>query len=538
LTRGLRGGGRLGHVARAALSLLLVSLAFHPADRPWLGWCGFVPWLLHLGRGGHRGLLPAVLVAYHLHFSILLGWVGEIAWPLVPLIPFLGWPFLVLLALGLDAGLLRARLPLVLAFPLAVVASEWLRDQALGLTWSSVGYTQWRWTAGIQSAALFRVHGLSFVVLTANAALATAILALSRHVPIRTALLSGVWALALLGGTAILGEARLAGGLERGPYAVGLQLNVPQWEKNQGHRLEHLARAGRLLAGRPDPGRPIDLLVFPETSWPRLGDPRPTLPEVLALPLPDGVPGVHRVRDLLPGAPGALAVVGYARGKHSPEGDEDGDGLGETNVAAVLLAGELVLESPKRRLVPFGEYVPWPRGWPLRAWLVRRIRSVGGFVPDMVPGRERPLARLAAGPRPTSFALSICFEIVYPEEFRIPVQAGADFLVNISNDGWYRESAELDLVQVATQFRAVECGRSLLRVSNTGISTLVDPRGRVLDLVESGGRRKSVAGLVAGEIPLAREATPWVRHGEWLPAVFPVLFVLLLAGSALRRRGA
>ncbi len=505
-----------------------MSLAFHPVDWSPLAWIAFVPWMVWHAGAPRRGTLLACIVAYHLHFSYVLAWVGEIVWVAVFLIPFLGYPFLYLLAKGMDYGIHRAKFSPILVYPLLIPGCEWLRDHILNLSWSSVGYTQWRWLQGLQLASVGRVHLLSVVVLLANAALATLILVRTG----RLARSAAVRALAVAGGalvaTHVFGTLELSRPLEAGPSVVGVQVNVPQWDKTRGDVREHLGRAARLLQTEAKRVADADLLVYPETSWPRVLEGEREFDEILSYPLRGGSYLGQPLRDLLPRKLGATAIVGYSKAAPLPPdstySDDDEDGLLEWNIAAVVQGGRVVGEVAKRKLVPFGEFVPWPVGWPGRAWLIERIRSVGGYVPDMIRGGPRPLFSLQEPHAGRRFGLSICYEIVDPTEFLASARLGADFLINISNDGWYRESAELDLVQVATQFRAVEVGRSIVRVSNTGISTLVDPRGRVLDLVEEGGKRKTVAGLLVGEVPIDRGTTPYVALGDWLGGGLLVTF--------------
>ncbi|HMS15540.1 MAG TPA: hypothetical protein PKA37_01785, partial [Planctomycetota bacterium] len=84
-------------------------------------------------------------------------------------------------------------------------------------------------------------------------------------------------------------------------------------------------------------------------------------------------------------------------------------------------------------------------------------------------------------------------------------------------------------VHVQARFRAVEIGRSLFRVSNGGISTSIDGVGRYRQVVEVGGARKGVAGVLRDEIPIYRGITPWVAAGEPLIGAFLLLVGL---GSA------
>ncbi|MCB1282395.1 MAG: hypothetical protein KDB18_12815, partial [Salinibacterium sp.] len=77
-----------------------------------------------------------------------------------------------------------------------------------------------------------------------------------------------------------------------------------------------------------------------------------------------------------------------------------------------------------------------------------------------------------------------------------------DFHVNTSNDAWYDESAERELVHLQTRFRAIETRRSLARVSNTGLSGVIDPLGREVAMLTCDGRHRSVSGQVSARVPV------------------------------------
>jgi apolipoprotein N-acyltransferase len=105
--------------------------------------------------------------------------------------------------------------------------------------------------------------------------------------------------------------------------------------------------------------------------------------------------------------------------------------------------------------------------------------------------------------------VSICYEAIFPHLVRRFTAAGADLLVNVTNDGWYGStSAPYQHVAMA-RLRAVESGRSLVRAANTGISVIVDPRGRLIAASRLLERRAVVA-----DVPLAAETTPYARWGD------------------------
>jgi len=135
--------------------------------------------------------------------------------------------------------------------------------------------------------------------------------------------------------------------------------------------------------------------------------------------------------------------------------------------------GRLVAQYDKIRLLPFGEYVPLPR------WLPG-VSAIPAMVGDFTPGAQytlMPLGRASAG-------VFICFESAFPSISRSFAQAGADVLVNISNDGYLGQTPVMRQHLANTVFRAVENGRPVVRVTNTGITAYINERGMVTDTTE------------------------------------------------------
>ncbi len=165
----------------------------------------------------------------------------------------------------------------------------------------------------------------------------------------------------------------------------------------------------------------------------------------------------------------------------------------------------------KRRLVPFGEYIP------LRGIFNLFDRFVHMPMSDLKSSQNAPLIEVADH----AVGASICYESVFGHAMRDALPE-ARYLVNISNDSWFgRSYAPHQLLQI-TRLRAAEAGRNLLRATSTGISALIDMDGRVISRTELFKQQ-----TLTGEIQPRRGATPYSRWGDW-----PVIgFVSLLALS-------
>ena len=185
-----------------------------------------------------------------------------------------------------------------------------------------------------------------------------------------------------------------------------------------------------------------------------------------------------------------------------------------TNSAVYVDPEKGILERfDKVHLVPFAEYVPFG--------LKDLVFKYSGLkLEDMRPGPGFPIWDLG-GER---FGAQICFEAIFPEISREIAGNGASFTVNISNDGWFRDSAELDQMQAMSRFRAIENRMHFIRATNTGISAFIEPTGRVQAILPG----KEVQGVLVARPNVTASTSLFRRIGNgvaWL-AVLGVLAVL------------
>ncbi len=120
-------------------------------------------------------------------------------------------------------------------------------------------------------------------------------------------------------------------------------------------------------------------------------------------------------------------------------------------------------------LVPFGEYTPYKK-------IFRFIEKVTHAIGEITPGTEPVLHTF----KDLKFGSPICYEIIFPDLVRRFTEKGANFLVTITNDGWYGNTSAPYQHFANAVFRAVENRRFVLRAATTGISGLIDPYGRIL----------------------------------------------------------
>ncbi|HVJ29230.1 MAG TPA: apolipoprotein N-acyltransferase, partial [Gammaproteobacteria bacterium] len=174
----------------------------------------------------------------------------------------------------------------------------------------------------------------------------------------------------------------------------------------------------------------------------------------------------------------------------------------------------------KRHLVPFGEFYPVP-GF-IRNWMRLMNLPTG----DAIPGAADQPPLSVAGEK---VAVTICYEDVFGAE-QLRYLADATLLVNVSNDAWFGDSiAPHQHLQIA-RVRAAEAGRYLLRSTNTGVTAIIDPNGRVVDSLP-----QFHAGVLKATVRGYTGATPYGRVGNYLVVVLALVLLLAVLVAAKRR---
>ncbi|HWW76543.1 MAG TPA: apolipoprotein N-acyltransferase [Pyrinomonadaceae bacterium] len=446
----------------AVASALLLVFAF-PDFGAWpLAWVALVPLLYQIARGARAaqsftsGLLAGTLFFYTschwltypmIHYA---DFPAPLAYVLLLFPAAAGGLFPALFALGLTRLCARRGASALVFAPPLWAASEWARLGVIGQLWNAVGYSQAFRPELIQAARFGGVYAVGFLVVSVNAALAYLLLK-------RTARAAFV-TLASLACVALL---LLAAGLSHAPgtenrasaIVIAVQPNViPDFDRGEAEYDMLRFRQFELSAmaiSRLDEGETPRVVVWPES------------------PMNFSLSRSHKLQE------DVARFVSDNRASLLFNSLEPAAGGGGYN-AAVLVneKGVLAAQYDKIRLMPFGEYVPLPR-WAPGASLVR------GVVGDFTPGERYNLIPLGeAGPRAATF---ICLESAYPYITRRLTSEGADVLVEMTNDAYQGDTSILRQHLSNAVFRAVENGRVLLRVTNTGVSARVSPRGVVTD---------------------------------------------------------
>jgi apolipoprotein N-acyltransferase len=401
-----------------------------------------------------------------------------------------GWAAARLVAGFGPAGLLGA--------PALWVALEYARAHTFfSFPWVLLGYSQHAELPFVQLASITAVYGVSFLVCAIASLLAYAVLE-PRAERRRAALGAAALVVAAAWGWGRFEMSRPLA--ETGRIKVGLvQGGIRQEDKwvpenawvNVGRHLELSERAAAQGAR---------LVVWPESAVPFLFDEEPALATLLR----------EAVRR---------------RGIYLFFGNDDRErgesGRGRIYVGAKLLdpSGELGLRYRKIHLVPFGEYVPLQ---PLFTLGGRYAAKLVQEVSDFTPGSEATTG-LVDGHRIGGF---ICYEAIFPSLVRRFAAEGAELLVNVTNDAWYGTTSAPYQHLAMAAFRAVENRRYLVRAANTGITAVVDPRGRVLEPTQLFDTT-----VLVREVPFVAETTFYTRHGNLFAQAVSALALALVAAS-------
>jgi apolipoprotein N-acyltransferase len=212
--------------------------------------------------------------------------------------------------------------------------------------------------------------------------------------------------------------------------------------------------------------------------------------------------------------------------------------------------GRFVAVYHKQKLVVFGEYIPLVRWLPFIKWFTPITGSfASGDRPVPFELERRAPARLevqlgtnharseTGAPDRVKTSTLICFEDMFPELAREYVEDDTDFLVNLTNDGWFGDSAEQWQHAACGVFRAVENGVPLVRCCNNGVTCWIDATGRVRDILKDQNGSVYGIGAMTIEVPLQKHApTFYNRHGDWFGwGCVAMTIILLFAKLKVRK---
>jgi apolipoprotein N-acyltransferase len=438
---------------------------------------------------------------YWLTYS-MIHTVGISPWLAFPLLlpgPVLLAIFPALFAFALARSIRKWGTVALFLAPFLWCALEWGRIEITGQLWNAIGYSQAYHPALIQTARWGGVYAVGFLIVTVNAAATFVALKHNARALTGAAVVLIVVVVVLVFASAS-GSQGSATSAVTDATVVAIQPNVPMELVKSDEEMRMLSARHFEMSKSPlerlaDDGKPR-LVIWPES------------------PMNFAYGSDLRLRELL---------ANFAKANHASvllNSQELAPNDGVYNSALLINEeGRVVAQYDKIRLLPFGEYVPLPQ-WLPGAGLIRAM--VGDFTPG-TNYRLMPVGTVRAG-------VFICIESAYPSIARRFTGEGADVLINISNDGYLGPTAVMRQHLANAIFRAVENNRPLLRVTNTGISAFITPRGEVKD--ETQGFKPEVR--IWRVARTNNRDTFYTKHGDLLAAGCAV-FGLLILGLSFRR---
>jgi len=513
--------------SQSMASCVLLWAALPPLQLGFLAWLAPIPWVRLIERPALEGKRPYLA----LWLSGFLFWLAAVYWLTLPhWATAFGWlalSFYLAFYTPLFVGLSRIavhqwRVSPVVAAPVVWTGLELARAHVLGgFLMAALGHTQYRWLSLIQVNDLAGAYAVSFVVMLVAACLARCLPNGDRK--------ASYWPLApALAAVALVigyGQFRLAEETTRpGPQVALIQGNIEtkiKADPNQNQKVfeEYFERSAEAIREH----RNLDLIVWPETMF---RTPWFTFTPDFKPPADAG----WTPKELEARSSGDIkSTVGILQtpmllGVESLYYSND-EILRYNSAVIADRTGKVTGRYDKMHLVMFGEYVPFATYFP---WLYRLTPLHGGLTSG-----DRPQS-FAAGV--TNYAPNICYESTIPQLIRNQVSVlrerkqEPDVLVNLTNDGWFHGSSELNMHLICGVFRAVECRKPLLIAANTGISAWIDSEGQI----QKQGRRLNSEFIIA-DTRIDSRRSPYLVVGDW-PAGLCLLMCVALAAYGIWQR--
>jgi apolipoprotein N-acyltransferase len=574
-------------LAAATLSGVLLWMCFQPLGwGAYLGWFALAPFLVLIrSQARPRFVYMCALLCGLAFYVPVLQWMSVADKAMVPawLALSIYCALYFVAALFLVRRLERTRLPLIISFSLVWIALEYLRCFALsGFPWYLLAHTQHDLLEMIQITDIGGVFLVSLVVGAVNAFLFDCAYqfpeirrwfnqtelepyryyasleicnrgVLAEWLFRRNLILEGSALVLVLISTYSYGTYRLGQShFGAGPTVCLLQSNLDQRlrESNSAgsaqKAVHHFAQLCMRASFNHHP-RP-DLLVWPETSFPK-----PWYHVSAQIP-PNQVPTDWRdaeieIRASLKDLAGRYTKIPHLLGMNAYYLHESGRPLRYNSAVLLNADGQVDGKFDKVHRVPFGEFVPLQNWLPFLVWLTPYEGDFG------IQAGEK-LTRFPLGKY--HFGVLICYEDTDPFMARRYLESSndeppVDFLVNMSNDGWFAGSSEHEEHLAVCRFRAIECRRAMVRAVNMGISAVIDGNGRVLKPTPVEGTSppvwvvseemlripelplsqwhdfKQKEGILKATVPIDSRFSFYAASGDWLPIA---CWVVLLAGAA------
>jgi apolipoprotein N-acyltransferase len=545
-----------GRLTLCLATVVLLSLAYAPVKQFYLAWIGLAPWLVLVAhtRSGRGAFLWSWLTGI-LFFSVNLWWVGYVTLPgAMALMLYMGmwfgvvgWIFWGVGIFERQGGGQTPRSPGRLLLSIFLIAAVWVSAEYTwgnlftGLPWLYIGHTQTPVLAMCQIADVTSVYGVSFWVVLINAWFA--LLILHRLNSVRL-VLPGVVVLILLGANLGYGIFRMEQKTTYpGPSVMVVQPNFPQDNSgSKGATYDEILDFHFSTTRAALEKQTADLVVWSETMMPELNEAYRQAMQAYVMPdhrnVGDFLDSVHaQLGDLARRFKTNLVVGASAM---LPDRPVKGKAKWDRRNSAFLFdrgGNEVAQRYDKIHLVPFGEFIPFRESCPPLYAFFNLFNPYKGMDYTIQPGTELTIFTIA--PQGYRFASAICFEDVdsalMAREFAGPGHTKrADFIVNMTNDGWFATPQMQQHLQLSV-FRCIENRVPTARSVNTGISGFIDSVGRVHDTIPV-----HTTGTSTSRLELDHRVAPYTHLGNVFALVCLLATGATVVGgvwNGMKRRG-
>jgi apolipoprotein N-acyltransferase len=485
-----------------------MSLSLPPLPLGWLAWLGLLPLFYALRAQSYRGGFGIGYRAGLIYHLGSLYWIllNTGATPILRVLSLVGMLIILPLGWGVSAWLIatmrrRWGMGSWLLAPFVWAAAEMLFSIGeSGFPWAILALSQSRFLDLIQTAELTGVHGVTFWVVAGNAFLMIAWQESRTKGKVAVMLLVVLLWILLPASWGRHRRADLPPAV--GTINVGLvQGDIPpeeKWKRGVEYSLTPYEALTDSIACDS-----LQLVVWPETAVPTYLEKR------------------WQYRKSVQDYVDSLRIpilTGANDYEITPEGEAK-----TFNAAFLVMPDSTELHGyHKIHPVPFGERIPFQRYVPF-------LGSFNLGQAEFTPGSNYTVFSLGNGKG--KFSVLICFESIFSYVTRNFVRHGAEFLVNITNDGWFGRCSEPYQHLQLTRFRSIEARRWLVRAANTGISAVISADGTITEYLPLLHR-----GAMVQTIELRQDQTFFVRHGNWFPLLCGACSIVFVLGLIFYKR--